>query len=103
MSALHPIVALLDSRLPRKPLVTVPELAAAADIDSSTVEEWIDAGEIDAVDAGGKTQHYWKLSRASVLEFWDRRRLGLRRQAARVIPTTGTLFDHAASGARQAK
>lgn len=93
----------LDARLPRTDLITIPELAVAADVASDTVQGWIDTEEIFAVDLGAGRQHFWKMSRPSILEFWAMRRLGLRRRARRrPIPVTGDLFEHAASGARQA-
>ena len=102
----------LKSRLPRADLVTIPELALAACVSSETVEGWIDSGEIEAIDLGARRQHAWKLSKPSIIEFWERRRLGLRlpqQERARPqaappkahIPITGDLFEHAASGARR--
>jgi hypothetical protein len=89
------IMAWLLKRLPMADMIPLPEIAVAVDVNPHTVEGWIDSGEVDAVDIGGRSKHYWLISRASFIEFWQRRELGIRAQATpRILRQQALFADH---------
>lgn len=57
-------------------LYTVEEIAAALSVHPETVRKWIKAGEIEAIDLGGRAGY--RISQAALDDFLSKRR-GIRK------------------------
>lgn len=69
---------LFDRRLPRHDLVTVAEVADAGNISRSVVSEWIESGQVPAVNLASRPDGNarWNMNRDAVIEFIRKRREG---------------------------
>ena len=89
----------LEARLPKADMLSVSDVSAALNVCVLTVYAWVEAGEIDAIDMGRGKKRFWKLSRASLVDFLQRRNLG-RREPIRPAISQLELFP-AAAGSNQ--
>lgn len=79
-------VAMWDRRLPKLEEIPLLDVAIALNTDPKKVKAWWEAGEIDAVDLGAGKRCDLVIARQSLLEFAERRALGLRLPATRRLP-----------------
>lgn len=61
------------SRMGAQQIFNVPELAAVLDTKANTVNALVDSGEIEYIDLGTGSKHYYKFSREAVFVFLKRR------------------------------
>jgi len=62
-------LAVIVSRLPAKPLLSVSDVAAALDLSRDVVYSWIDAGGFKIFSAGGHDKAFYRIFRGSFIEF----------------------------------
>lgn len=71
-------VELVMGRLPAADLVTVPDIASALNISTSTVREWIEDGSLPSLPCGaGDKREFRKVSRNTFKRFLELRKDGL--------------------------
>lgn len=75
----HPdIVTDIMSRLPPGNRIPLIEVCVALDKHRDVIEGWIESGEVEAIDLGGRSAHYWEISRSSLETHLRRRCEGIR-------------------------
>ena len=67
------VVAETVRRLPSTPQIAAIDVAVALNVDSSTVYEWWESGEIRGWDKGTGSRRYLMITRQSIVEFIHRR------------------------------
>lgn len=87
------MVAWADKRLPRAEILSVPQVSAALNLRAEGLQALAESGEIDGFDSGSGGKASWQLLRVSVLEWIERRSMGLRGQAKRRLPQQEQLFQ----------
>jgi excisionase family DNA binding protein len=65
--------ALVDRRLPKCDLCSLPDIAGAFRCSRSLVYQWIRSGELRAANLGSGTKACWRVQRADVLAFARKR------------------------------
>jgi hypothetical protein len=71
---IHPTaLAAILARLPQRELVNVSDVAVACNVSVSTVYSWLEAGDVESINLGGRDRAYFKLFRPSVVRFLQRR------------------------------
>ncbi len=62
-------------------MLTPREVADELRVDTDAVYDWIASGEIEAEDMGRASQRRWRISRAALAAFRERRRATLNRES----------------------
>ena len=59
--------------LPPTPLLLVSDVASALNVGNDLIYGWIDEGKFDVINLGRKDKPYYKIGRASLIEFLKKR------------------------------